>query len=240
MPSTYLMDDSPLPSSCVPAFIEISQVLLLEFTEMVGAPQQPVSLLLDALDDDQYVEYQLEDLIGFPSSAEEEERMLMEAVMDFLKDLEVQNPKAEKPPAISSVTYVSVELSDKDNSHDSSQEISKPMEKESSLVEHRIDSKPKNISIALEESASLNAEPNTVVVKHPLCLKSEPSLIGGVQLPPPQDNTLSASRHTKKPISLQHSIAKPTRSIKEIKCQNKTFKQGMLFLNIKLQVPICR
>lgn len=28
-----------------------------------------------ALDDDQYVEYQLEDLAGFPSSAEEEERV---------------------------------------------------------------------------------------------------------------------------------------------------------------------
>ncbi|KAI5388238.1 uncharacterized protein LOC127101398 [Lathyrus oleraceus] len=41
------MDDSPLPSSCVPAFIEISQVLLLEFTEMVGVPQQSAFLLLD-------------------------------------------------------------------------------------------------------------------------------------------------------------------------------------------------
>lgn len=41
------MDDSPLPSSCVPAFIEISQVLLLEFTEMVGVPRQSAFLLLD-------------------------------------------------------------------------------------------------------------------------------------------------------------------------------------------------
>lgn len=41
------MDDSSLPSSCVPAFIENSQVLLLEFTEMVGVPQQPTFLLLD-------------------------------------------------------------------------------------------------------------------------------------------------------------------------------------------------
>ncbi|KAI5383114.1 hypothetical protein KIW84_070500 [Lathyrus oleraceus] len=41
------MDDSSLPSSCVPAFIEISQVLLLEFTEMVGVPQQSAFLLLD-------------------------------------------------------------------------------------------------------------------------------------------------------------------------------------------------
>ncbi|CAI8617175.1 unnamed protein product [Vicia faba] len=41
------MGDSPLPSGCVPAFIEISQVLLLEFTEMVGVPQQSAFLLLD-------------------------------------------------------------------------------------------------------------------------------------------------------------------------------------------------
>ncbi|XP_058730264.1 uncharacterized protein LOC131602230 isoform X2 [Vicia villosa] len=41
------MDDSSLPSSSLPAFIEISQVLLLEFTEMVGVPQQSAFLLLD-------------------------------------------------------------------------------------------------------------------------------------------------------------------------------------------------
>ncbi|XP_027191169.1 uncharacterized protein [Cicer arietinum] len=40
-------DDSPLPSSFVPTFIKISQILLLEFTEMVGVPQQPAFLLLD-------------------------------------------------------------------------------------------------------------------------------------------------------------------------------------------------
>lgn len=113
--------------------------------------------------------------------------------MESLKDLEVQNPKAENPPASSSVDYVSVELSDKNDSHDSSQEIARPMEKESSLVEHTTDSKPKNISIALEESASLNNEPSTVTVNHSLSLKSKPSLIGGVQLPPLQDNTLSVT-----------------------------------------------
>lgn len=42
-----LSDDSPLTSSFVPAFIEISQVLLLEFTEMVEVPQQSAFLLLD-------------------------------------------------------------------------------------------------------------------------------------------------------------------------------------------------
>ncbi|XP_061341643.1 uncharacterized protein LOC133287960 [Gastrolobium bilobum] len=40
-------DDSSLPSSFVSTFIEISQVLLLEFTEMVVVPQQSAFLLLD-------------------------------------------------------------------------------------------------------------------------------------------------------------------------------------------------
>uniref|UniRef100_A0A1J3EU62 Uncharacterized protein YqkD n=2 Tax=Noccaea caerulescens TaxID=107243 RepID=A0A1J3EU62_NOCCA len=49
-----------------------------------------------ALDDDQYVEYHLEDI---PSNAEEEERMLMKAVMESLKDLEVQSlKKKDEPP----------------------------------------------------------------------------------------------------------------------------------------------
>ncbi|ESQ47472.1 hypothetical protein EUTSA_v10020399mg [Eutrema salsugineum] len=47
-----------------------------------------------ALDDDQYVEYHLEDI---PSNAEEEERMLMKAVMESLKDLEVQSLQEKEP-----------------------------------------------------------------------------------------------------------------------------------------------
>ncbi|KAK9903091.1 hypothetical protein M0R45_001232 [Rubus argutus] len=47
-------------------------------------------------DDDQYVEYQLEDLAGFPSDVDEEERMFMEAVLLSLKDLEMRHPN---PPA---------------------------------------------------------------------------------------------------------------------------------------------
>ncbi|CAH2052920.1 unnamed protein product [Thlaspi arvense] len=48
-----------------------------------------------ALDDDQYVEYHLEDI---PSNPEEEERMLMKAVMESLKDLEVKSLQAKEPP----------------------------------------------------------------------------------------------------------------------------------------------
>ncbi|XP_054805586.1 uncharacterized protein LOC129308491 isoform X2 [Prosopis cineraria] len=49
-------------------------------------------------EDDQYVEYALDDLTGFPSSAKEEERMFMEAVIESLKDMEIRNPQAEESP----------------------------------------------------------------------------------------------------------------------------------------------
>ncbi|CAH9122248.1 unnamed protein product [Cuscuta epithymum] len=42
-----------------------------------------------SIDDDEYVEYSLNDLVDFPSSMEEEERMLMEAVLESLKDIEL-------------------------------------------------------------------------------------------------------------------------------------------------------
>ncbi|CAN8268667.1 unnamed protein product [Cochlearia groenlandica] len=48
-----------------------------------------------ALDDDQYVEYHLEDI---PSNPEEEERMLMKAVMESLKDVEVASLEKTEPP----------------------------------------------------------------------------------------------------------------------------------------------
>ncbi|GLT81482.1 hypothetical protein SLA2020_528650 [Shorea laevis] len=48
------------------------------------------------MDDDQYVEYELDDLEGFPCSAEEEERMFMEAVLESLKDMNLQRPQTEE------------------------------------------------------------------------------------------------------------------------------------------------
>ncbi|KAJ6719781.1 ALPHA/BETA-HYDROLASE [Salix purpurea] len=51
------------------------------------------------MDENQYVEYQLEDLAGFPCDIEEEERMFMAAVIESLKDLEVRHPNAEGQPA---------------------------------------------------------------------------------------------------------------------------------------------
>ncbi|KAF2311057.1 hypothetical protein GH714_019319 [Hevea brasiliensis] len=63
------------------------------------------------MDDDQYVEYQLDDLAGFPCNVEEEERMFMEAVIASLKDLEMRYPNAEQEQA--SVNPTSMESSQK-------------------------------------------------------------------------------------------------------------------------------
>lgn len=50
-----------------------------------------------SIDDDEYVEYPLGNLADFPNNIEEEERMLMVAVLQSLKDLEVKHPIVEEP-----------------------------------------------------------------------------------------------------------------------------------------------
>ncbi|KAJ1405641.1 Serine aminopeptidase, S33 [Sesbania bispinosa] len=163
-----------------------------------------------ALDDDQYVEYQLDDLAGFPSSAEEEERMFMEAVMESLKDMEVQNPKAEEPPA-SSVSTISVDPSDKDDSHASSQEISIPMETKSS-VKHNTDSKSKTISTASEECVQLKAEPNSI---------SEGALLPPPPRPPLETLSATESSNTSGSASCDSSASLQSSSDTDISHNTK-------------------
>ncbi|KAJ4894394.1 alpha/beta-Hydrolases superfamily protein [Raphanus sativus] len=55
----------------------------------------PDMISFDFSNGDQYLEYHLEDI---PSNAEEEERMLMKAVMESLKDLEVQSLEKKESP----------------------------------------------------------------------------------------------------------------------------------------------
>ncbi|CAH8360183.1 unnamed protein product [Eruca vesicaria subsp. sativa] len=62
--------------------------------DLSNGDQYPPQLAM-ALDDDQYLEYHLENI---PSNAEEEERMLMKAVMESLKDLEVQSLEKKESP----------------------------------------------------------------------------------------------------------------------------------------------
>ncbi|KAG6766484.1 hypothetical protein POTOM_030570 [Populus tomentosa] len=117
--------DYHLPSS--------SKMITFELSN--GHPHGPP--VPTTMDDDQYVEYQLDDLAGFPCDMEEEERvslehfickmmfiylnlvllcifqMFMEAVNESLKDLELRHPNAEEQ--LASVSLASVKSSQKDN-----------------------------------------------------------------------------------------------------------------------------
>lgn len=78
----------PVPSS--------SKMISFEFAN--GHPSGPhVSSSAD--DDDDYVEYPLDNLADFPSNVEEEERMLMEAVLESLKDLDTRKPRLPDEPS---------------------------------------------------------------------------------------------------------------------------------------------
>ncbi|KAK3010648.1 hypothetical protein RJ639_011813, partial [Escallonia herrerae] len=74
----------PVPSS--------SKMINFEFSNgHPYGPQVPMSF-----DDDEYVEYPLDNLAGVPCNVEEEERMFMEAVIESLKDLETRHPHVEE------------------------------------------------------------------------------------------------------------------------------------------------
>ncbi|ESW19788.1 hypothetical protein PHAVU_006G155700 [Phaseolus vulgaris] len=155
------------------------------------------------LGDDQYVEFQLDDFTGIPSSAKEEQKMFMETVMD---SLEIRNPEVEQPHA-SSVSTMSVEPSDKN------EEISKPLEIESSLLSNCVHSTASTISTAADVCEPLKAESKSLsMIPTPV-----PSLSSNrIPLPLPQPpldtssvaesgNTDSASTSNDSSASLQSS-----------------------------------
>ncbi|MCI36112.1 hypothetical protein A2U01_0057334, partial [Trifolium medium] len=80
--------------------------------------------------------------------------MLMEAVKESLKHCKLQNPQVEV------VEQQPAESSDKDESHASSHEISKPMETESSLVKHSMHSTAQTTSAASRVCDPLETESN--------------------------------------------------------------------------------
>ncbi|KAG4945853.1 hypothetical protein JHK87_041860 [Glycine soja] len=135
------------------------------------------------LDDDHYVEFQLDDFTGCPSSAKKEQKMFMEAVVDSLKDREIRIPEVEQPP-VSSASTMSIEPSDEDDSHASSHKISKPMETEPSLLNQSV----KTISTASDALEPLKTEPNSIsVIPSPV-----PSLSSS-KIPLPQPPPLDTS-----------------------------------------------
>ncbi|KAJ1391012.1 hypothetical protein SESBI_36937 [Sesbania bispinosa] len=164
-------DDLSFSSSTVISF-ELSNGHLYD-------PRVPTTL-----DDDQYVEVECElddlALAGYPSNAEEEERMLMEAVGESMRDPEIRNPQVEQEqPHVSSASTMYVEPPNKDDSH----EISKPMETESTLVKHSMHLTAQTISTESDVFEPLKAESNSISVIDSQKLASEPSPVPS--LPPP-------------------------------------------------------
>lgn len=78
----------PIPSS--------SKMIDFEFS---SGHRPCVPHVPSSIDDDEYVEYPLDNSSDFPSNVEEEERMFMEAVIESLKALEMRHPHVEEPPS---------------------------------------------------------------------------------------------------------------------------------------------
>ncbi|XP_059650331.1 uncharacterized protein LOC132296105 isoform X2 [Cornus florida] len=86
-----------------------------------------------SIDDDDYVEYPLDNLADVPCNMEEEERMFMEAVIESLKDLEMRHPSVEEQP--SSTSNDTTKPSQKENSENSS------------LTEHKMPAKIESTTV---------------------------------------------------------------------------------------------
>ncbi|XP_027933366.1 uncharacterized protein LOC114188900 isoform X1 [Vigna unguiculata] len=124
--------------------------------------------------DDQYVEFQLDDFTAIPSTAMEEQKMFMETVID---------PEVEQPHTMS------VEPSDKNDSHGSSQEISNPVQIESSLLKNCVHSTAATISTASDVCEPLKTESNSISMI--------PSLSSNkISLPPLDSGSITDSAST--------------------------------------------
>lgn len=145
------------------------------------------------LDDDHFVEFQLDDFTGCPSSAKKEQKMFTEAVIDSLKDREIRIPEVEQPPVRSAISTMSIEPSDKNDSHASnSHEISKPVETESSLLNHS----DKTISTSSDALEPLKTESNSIsVIPSPVTSLSS-SKIPSSPLPPLDTSSVTESGDT--------------------------------------------
>ncbi|CAI0559982.1 unnamed protein product [Linum tenue] len=83
-------------------------------------------------DDEQYVEYQLDDLTGAPSNAEEEERMLMEAIIASLKDMDVPASSTGTESSQSTAVTAAPDVLTGDSKEEKLQVVSKAAESTSS------------------------------------------------------------------------------------------------------------
>ncbi|BFG15270.1 hypothetical protein CerSpe_015440 [Prunus speciosa] len=170
-----------------------SDMISFEFSN--GHPCEPH--VPTTLDDDQYVEYQLDDLAGFPSDVDEEERMFMEAVILSLKDLEMRCPQAEEQPPGDTPDS---KLSQKDDRLDdaSPAEQREPLETESTStsVGHHGSSKTESTCTSVVEAHDSRPEDQTrtnVPSTEP-ALQTPPSIMDlGSSGPSTQSDTPPAS-----------------------------------------------
>ncbi|KAK8635286.1 hypothetical protein V6N13_023163 [Hibiscus sabdariffa] len=110
---------------------------MISFELSNGHPFHPC--VPTTMDYDQYVEYQLDDLTGVPCNVEEEERMFMEAIIESLKDLDMQHPQTEEHPkscADSSESLRKDEINGRDACSTAEKGSSVPLESASTQVEH--------------------------------------------------------------------------------------------------------
>ncbi|KAM6566089.1 uncharacterized protein LOC115722499 [Cannabis sativa] len=126
-----------------------SKMISFEFTN--GDPCGPH--VPTTMDDDQYVEYELDDLAGFPTDVEEEEKMIMEAMLLSLKDLDMRHPQPygdESPSIVGS---------------DSSKDLQKDVKPGAvSLAENNDSLKTESISTSVHQHESLKAESTSTSV----------------------------------------------------------------------------
>ncbi|KAI3979910.1 hypothetical protein MKX01_042564 [Papaver californicum] len=71
---------------------------LISFDLSNGHLHEPMAP--NTTDDDEYIEYPLDNLSDFPCNMEEEERMLMEAVLESLKDLDTKHTNEAQSPNV--------------------------------------------------------------------------------------------------------------------------------------------
>lgn len=129
--------------------------------------------------------------------------MCMEAVIDSSENWEKRNPEVEQPP-VSGGSTMSVEPSNKDDSHASSHEISKPMKIESSLLNHSVDSTASTISTASDVCESLKAESSSISVIPSSVL---PSLSSNKIQPPLDSSSVAESDETESTSACNDSSA---------------------------------
>ncbi|PIA39305.1 hypothetical protein AQUCO_02600034v1 [Aquilegia coerulea] len=152
---------------------------LISFELSNGHPYVPV--VPSTIDDDQYVEYPLDNPSGFPCNMEEEERMFMEAVVESLKDLEVRHPHEEDQ--LSTMVNGSLKVPDKDNGDSLSKEHERPSRSDGSSTSGTYNS---------HDTACEQPSPHVSVSSSEPTFDTAPSVFesGSVGTSPPSETSL--------------------------------------------------